>query len=289
MEIYIGKTSGFCSGVKVAIDKAKQITSERNKIYCLGEIVHNRQVVKNLENNGMITVDDIEDVPDGETVIFRAHGEAKKIYERAKEKNLQIIDTTCGKVKAIHTKVEREKENSFIIILGKKNHPETIGTKGFAGENSAVIETEDDILDAYMEYEKTNLGRVYIVAQTTFSSKLFDELIKEIETNFIEADVIVDKTICDSTEIRQAETLKMSKEYHYMFVIGGKNSSNTKELVKIAQKDCENVYSIETVDEIKNIKFNPNKTAGIIAGASTPQESILEVKEYLEKVANINK
>lgn len=286
MNIYIGKTSGFCAGVKNAVDKAKDAITEKKKIYCLGEIVHNSQVINSLESNGMITVDNIENIPDGEKVIFRAHGEAKKVYERAKEKNLQIIDTTCGKVKAIHIKVEKENANSFIIIIGKKAHPETIGTKGCAGENSAVIETEDDILDAYMEYEKTNLGRVYVVAQTTFSSKLFDKLIKEIETNFIEADIIVDKTICDSTEIRQAETREMSKKFHYMFVIGGKNSSNTKELVKIAQENCENVYSIETVDEIKNIKFDSNQNAGIIAGASTPEESVLEVKEFLENITN---
>lgn len=284
MNIYIGKTAGFCNGVKTAVDKAKEIVQKNEKVYCLGEIVHNRQVVEKLENSGMITVNDIEEVPDGETVIFRAHGEAKKIYERAKEKKLQVVDTTCGKVKAIHIKVEKEKENSFIILIGKKKHPETIGTIGFAGENCFVVETEDDILDAYMEYEKTNLGRVFIVSQTTFSSKLFDEIIKQIEINFIEADVIVDKTICDTTEIRQAETSKMAKEYHYMFVIGGKNSSNTKELVKIAQENCENVYSIETVEEIKNIKFDLDKNAGIIAGASTPQESILEVKRYLEGV-----
>ena len=284
MNIYIGKTAGFCNGVKTAVDKAKEIVQKNEKVYCLGEIVHNRQVVEKLENNGMIIVNDIEEVPDGETVIFRAHGEAKKIYERAKEKKLQVVDTTCGKVKAIHIKVEKEKENSFIILIGKKKHPETIGTIGFAGENCFVVESEDDILDAYMEYEKTNLGRVFIVSQTTFSSKLFDEIIKQIEINFIEADVIVDKTICDTTEIRQAETSKMAKEYHYMFVIGGKNSSNTKELVKIAQENCENVYSIETVEEIKNIKFDLDKNAGIIAGASTPQESILEVKRYLEGV-----
>lgn len=286
MEVYIGKTSGFCPGVKIAIDKAKAATAEKKKIYCLGEIVHNKQVVKSLEDNGMITIDNIEDVPDGEIVIFRAHGETKKIYERAKEKNLQIVDTTCGKVKAIHEKVEREKESSFIIVIGKKNHPETIGTKGFAGDNSFIIENEDDILDAYIEYEKTNLGKVFVVAQTTFSSKLFDEIVEQVQTNFIEADVIVDKTICDTTEIRQAETSKMSKEFHYMFVIGGKNSSNTRELVKIAQANCENVYNIETVEEIKNLKFDANKKAGIIAGASTPQESICNVKKYLEKVTN---
>lgn len=283
MEIYIGKTAGFCPGVKVAIDKAENVVFDRDKIYCLGEIVHNKQIVNELESNGMITVQNIEEIPDGEEVIFRAHGEAKKIYKRAEEKKLKVIDTTCGNVKSVHLKVEREKDKSFIIILGKKNHPEIIGTKGFAGENSFVIETEDDILDAYMKYEKTNLGRVYVVAQTTFSSKLFDELASQIEENFAESDVIIDKTVCDATELRQAETKKMSKEFHYMFIIGGKNSANTKELVKIAEANCENVYSIETVDEIKNIKFDASKNAGIMAGASTPQKSILEVKEFLEK------
>lgn len=284
MEIYIGKTSGFCNGVKFAVNKAKEVAGQNDKIYCLGEIVHNKQVVAKLENSGVITVESIEDVPDGESVIFRAHGEAKKIYDRANEKNLKVIDTTCGNVKAIHLKVEKQKQDSFIIIVGKKKHPETIGTKGFSGDNSFVIETEDDILDAYIEYEKTNLGKVYVVAQTTFSSKLFDEIASQIELNFIEADVTIDKTICDTTEIRQAETRNMSTKFHYMFIIGGKNSSNTKELVKIAEKNCQNVYSIETVEEIKNIKFDANKIAGIMAGASTPEESILEVKEFLEKV-----
>lgn len=284
MKVFIGKTAGFCNGVRLAIEKAKKSMPEKDKIYCLGEIVHNRQVVESLEDNGMITVQSIEDVPDGEDVIFRAHGETKKIYERAKEKTLNVIDTTCGKVKAIHVKVEREKENSFIIIVGKKSHPETIGTQGFAGENSFVIETEDDILDAYMEYEKTNLGRVYVISQTTFSSKLFDEIASQIETNFAEADVIIDKTICDATELRQAETREMSKKYHYMFIIGGKNSSNTKELVKIAQENCQNVYIIETIEDIKNINFDASKSAGIMAGASTPQESILPVKRFLENL-----
>lgn len=284
MEVYVGKTAGFCPGVKLAVDKAKEATASHNKIYCLGELVHNLQVVNSLEARGMITVNNIEEVPNGETVIFRSHGEAKKIYEKANEKNLQVVDTTCGNVKAIHIKVDREKENSFIIVIGKKNHPETLGTLGFAGENSFAVETEDDILDAYIEYEKTNKGSVYVVAQTTFSSKLFDEIASQIEINFAEADVIIDKTICDATEIRQAETRKMSKEYHYMVVIGGKHSANTKELVKIAEQICSNVYSIETVEEIKDLKFDSAKNVGIMAGASTPQESILEVKEFFERI-----
>ncbi len=284
MEIYIGKNSGFCNGVKIAIDKAKEIVSKEDKVYCLGEIVHNKQVVEELEKEGMITVQNIEEIPDGQTVIFRAHGEAKKVYERAEEKNLKIIDTTCGKVKAIHFKVEREKDSSFIIIVGKKEHPEVIGIKGFAGENSFVIQSDDDILDAYMEYEKTNLGRVFVVSQTTFSSKLFDDLREEIETNFCEAEVIVDKTICDATENRQLETIQLAREIHNMIIIGGKNSSNTKELVNVAKKYTENVYSIETVDDLKNVNFNSNEKIAIMAGASTPPKSIEEVKEYILKI-----
>lgn len=278
MEVVVGRLAGFCAGVENAINRASKILDEK-VVYCLGEIVHNKQVIEQLENKGMITVENIEEIPDSQTVIFRAHGEAKKVYDRAKEKSLEIIDLTCANVKRIHEKVEKQSENSFIIILGKKNHPEVIGTKGFAGENSFVIETEDDILDAYMEYEKTNIGNVYVVAQTTFSSSYFDKLAKEVETNFIEADVVIDKTICMATEQRQKETEDMSKIFHTMVIIGGKNSSNTKELVKIAEKNCKKVYAIQTVEDLNGINFEKNEKIGIMAGASTPKFVIDEIIE----------
>ena len=281
MEVIVGKLAGFCKGVENAITKAnKEI--ENKRIYCLGEIVHNKQVVENLEDKGMITVNSIEEIPNNEIVIFRAHGEAESVYNRAKEKNLQIIDLTCGNVKRIHAKVEKESQKSFILILGKKNHPEVIGTKGFSGENSFVIETEDDILDAYMEYEKTSLGSVYVVAQTTYSSRYFDKLAEEIRTNFIEADVIIDKTICMATEERQKEVEQMSKIFHTMVIIGGKNSSNTKELVKIAEKNCKNVYAVQTVQDLENIDFKSVEKIGIMAGASTPDFIIEEIKQVLK-------
>lgn len=284
MEVVVGKTAGFCPGVNFAVNKAKEILNKNDKVYCLGEIVHNKQVVEELESFGMITVQNIDEVPNNELVIFRAHGEAPNIYTKAQEKNLKVIDTTCGKVKAIHIKVQKESVNSFIIIVGKKNHPETIGTKGFAGKNSFVIESEDDILDAYMEFENTEFKRVFVVSQTTFSEDKFEKIAQLVDDNFTEAEVIVDKTICDATEIRQAETRQIAQKTHYMFVIGGKNSSNTKELVKIAMQECENVYSLETVEEIKNLKLDNNQCAGIMAGASTPEKSIKELKEYLENI-----
>ena len=284
MEIIIGKLAGFCPGVENTIKKAREILKSKDKVYCLGEIVHNKQVVEELEKQGMITVENLEEIPENSSVIFRAHGEPEYKYEIAKNRNLEVHDLTCGKVIAIHKKVQKEKEDSFIIILGKKNHPEVLGTKGFAGENSYVVETEDDILDAYMEYEKTEIGRVYVVAQTTISSSYFDILAEEIEKNFIEADVVIDKTICNATEIRQKETKEMSKKIKTMIIIGGKNSSNTKELAKIAEENCDNIYLIETVKEINDIDFSGIKEIGIMAGASTPKESIEEVEKYLKSL-----
>ena len=280
-----GKNAGFCGGVAYTIKKANELLEE-DEIYCLGEIIHNKQVIKSLEEKGMKTVNNIEDIPNGSRVIFRAHGEPINTYKRANEKNLQIQDLTCGRVRIIHDKVEKAKEDSFIIVVGNRNHPETIGTIGFAGENSYVIESEDDILDCYIKYENTAIGKVFVVVQTTFSSRKFDELAVEIERNFWEADVIIDKTICDSTENRQLEAQKLSSECDMIFVIGGKNSSNTKKLFEISSENCEKVYFIETVDDVEKIQFCPNDKVGILAGASTPKEIINEIKEYVERIGN---
>ena len=135
-----------------------------------------------------------------------------------------------------------------------------------------------------MEYEKTNLGKVFVVSQTTFSSARFDDIREEIETNFCEAEVVVDKTICDATENRQLETRQLAKEIHKMVVIGGKNSSNTKELVNVAKEFTEDVYSVETVKDLENITINKDGKIAVMAGASTPKESIEDVKKYLENL-----
>lgn len=284
MEVIVGKLAGFCPGVENTIRKAQKKLAENKIVYCLGEIVHNKQVIKELEEKGMKTVQDLDEIPNNSIVIFRAHGEPKYKYEKAQEKNLEIVDLTCGNVLNIHKKVEKESKDSFIIILGKKNHPEVLGTKGFSGENSYIVENEDDILDAYIEYEKTEIGRVYVVGQTTISSKYFDVLAEELEKNFIEADVVIDKTICNATEIRQKETTEMAKKINTMIIIGGKNSSNTKELAKIAEENCENVYLIENIKELENINLNKTKEIGIMAGASTPQNVINEVTKYLKNI-----
>lgn len=283
MEIIVGENAGFCNGVEYTIKKANELLDE-NEIYCLGEIIHNKNVINSLENKGMKTVNSIEEIPDGAKVIFRAHGEPVSTYKKANEKNLHVVDLTCGRVNLIHNKVEKAKKDSFIIVVGNKNHPEIIGTIGFAGKNSFVIENEDDILDCYMKYEKSMLGKVYVVVQTTFSSSKFDILAEEIKKNFCEADVIIDKTICNSTEKRQLEARKISKECNVILVVGGRNSSNTKKLFEISSQNCDTVYFIENIDDVKNINFSPNSKIGILAGASTSKKIINDIKEYIERI-----
>ena len=282
MEIIVAKNAGFCGGVERTIKLAEELLSQ-GSIYCLGEIVHNEQVIYELEKKEMKTVNSIDEVPDRGKVIFRAHGESLEIYENAKKRNIEIQDLTCPKVKIIHDKVQKAKNDSFIIIVGLKKHPETIGTAGFAGENFYIIENEDDILDSYIEYEKTQLGKVYVVSQTTFSSKKFDDLADEILNNFAEAEVVIDKTICNSTENRQLEAKKISLECDTILVVGGKNSSNTRKLFEIASENCNSAYYVQTVQDLKNIEILENSKVGILAGASTPKYVIDDIKEELER------
>lgn len=285
MELIVGKYAGMCEGVNYAVKKAKEIVKENKKIYCLGELVHNSQVISELEKDGMITVQDIEEIPNDSKVIFRAHGVPKEIYEKANKKGLEIYDLTCGNVRAIHMKVEKEKRKSFIIIVGNANHPEVIGIKGFARANSYVIEDADEILDAYIEYEKTKMEYVYVVSQTTFSSKKFDTIADELKENFAETIVIVDKTICSATDKRQDETREISKKVTSMIIIGGKNSSNTQKLLEIAKENCKNVYFAQTKKDLNKIDFENEEKVGIMAGASTPKEVVDDIIEFFNKIS----
>ena len=281
MNIVIGKYSGFCAGVNYTYNKAKE-EIKNGKTYCLGEIIHNEQVIKELEDLGMITVDKIEDIPNNSRVIFRAHGEPLKNYLYAKEHNLEVIDLTCGRVKLIHNKVSSKKDDSFILIIGKKSHPEIIGTLGFSGDNSYVIENDSDIIDALTKVKKSKINKVYIVSQTTFSSSLFDKLVNIIKDKFNNIEIKIDKTICDATEKRQNEVLELSKNSKKMIVIGSKNSSNTKELFNIAINNCKDTYLVQDENDLFNIKFNKEDKVSVVAGASAPKYLIDSIVEKIK-------
>lgn len=282
MEIIIGKTSGFCAGVKNAVANAeKEIQNTNKKIHCLGELVHNKQVIQKLEKQGLETIENIEQAI--EKTIIRAHGVPKEVYEKAHLNGIELVDLTCPKVLKIHKIAEEYKEkNYFIILVGVENHPESIGTISFCGENSYMIRDEEDIENAYKKLKQSKLEKVLIIAQTTYNMKKFDEIVEELN-NLLgdEYEIKVKNTICTATRLRQEETEKISKEVDCMIIVGGKNSSNTKKLYDIAKINCPKVELVETIKdlEIETIKlFNK---IGIMAGASTPNESVEEIKQAI--------
>ena len=281
MKIILGKYSGFCNGVKYTVTEANERLDENKTIYSLGDIVHNEVVINELKNKGLIVKNEIDEIPNNSKLIIRAHGEKLETFEKAKNKNIEIIDLTCGKVKLIHNKILNKKNDYYVIIIGKKNHPETIAHKTYSN-NSYIIEDITDINKAFNEFKKSSLNKVYIVAQTTFNEDLFNKLVDEIK-NVFKVEIVVDKTICNATINRQEETKEIASKVDKMIIIGGKNSSNTKELEIVANNYCNNVYLIQTVNDLYSIKFNKKDIVGITAGASTPEKVIMEVIGYLQK------
>ena len=285
MEIIIGKYSGFCNGAKNAVSKTIE-ELDNNVFYSVGEIVHNEEVTNDMKKRGLIIKDNLSDIPNNANLIIRAHGEGIDFYREAKRKNLHLVDLTCGRVKLIHNKI-LNKKNSFVIIIGKKNHPEAIAHNSYS-ENSYIVNDIEDVMGAHEAYLASGKELVYVVAQTTFNSELFDKITDEIKRVF-NCNIEIDKTICNATSIRQNETKEIASKVDKMIVIGGKNSSNTKELEIVAKKYCNDVYLIQTVNDLDKDMFNKDDMVGVVAGASTPDNLIQEVVNYLENIYNLKK
>ena len=283
MEVIIGKNAGFCYGVERAVETTKKELESVEEIYCLGELVHNSRVIKELEQRGLKTIENFEN--GNKKIIIRAHGISKNVYEQAKNNNIELVDLTCPNVLKIHKIIEEHVlDNYYIFLIGSKKHPETIGSFSYAGENGFVIETEDDIQIGYDNFIKSQKQKLLIIVQTTFSLSKFNSLVDNIKDKIKAKNNIIleiKNTICNATKIRQEETEELSKMVDCMIIIGGKNSSNTKKLYEIANKNCENTFLIECVKELENVNMLVYKKIGIMAGASTPKEHIEEVKQFL--------
>lgn len=290
MELIIGKTAGFCFGVKNAVDKTYEQLNKLYPLYCLGELVHNETVIDNLKNAGVEVYNNISDIPNNSNVIIRAHGEAPDIYEVASSKSINLIDLTCPKVSKIH-EIARifSNEGYYIMLIAENKHPETIGTKGYCGKNCSVIEREDDIEISINNFNVSGLEKIAIIAQTTFSLEKFNIFVEKIKSE-VKCAVEVKNTICNATAMRQTETEELSKQVDLMIIIGGKNSANTKRLYDISAKNCNNAILIQNKDDedLRNVLKNNYQKIGIMAGASTPQESIDEVVEFIKKFGGKN-
>lgn len=286
MEIIIGKTAGFCFGVANAVNKASKLLDENNTICCLGELVHNKQVTTDLQEKGLKIIEDINDAK--ENVIIRAHGEKRQTYDKAKKMGLNTIDLTCPKVTKIHNIAEEYANNGYyIFLIGNKEHPETVGTISYCGDNAYIIENEEDVKMALQNLYASKIERVVILSQTTFSMEKFDKFISLI-TDDIKGheDIVLEikRTICDATKLRQEETKEISSKVDAMIIIGGKNSSNTNKLYEISKKNCKNSILIESAEELNVEEIKKYNFVGIMAGASTPKKSIDSIVEMLKQL-----
>ena len=277
MEIRLAKTAGFCFGVKRAVDtvyeQVEKCTGE--DIYTYGPIIHNEEVVKDLQSKGvkvLNTLEELKSLTDG-VVIIRSHGVSKEVYDILEERGVKCVDATCPFVKKIHKIVEKESaEGKHIVIIGDEKHPEVQGIKGWAGERVSVIKTVEEA-EAFCVPENT---KVCIVSQTTFNYNKFKYLVEIIsKTSY---DISVLNTICSATKERQTEAECIAKEVDAMIVIGDKHSSNTQKLFEICRNACNNTYYIQTLEDLNMNPLKSVKTVGITAGASTPKNIIEEVQ-----------
>lgn len=285
MEVIVGKNAGFCYGVKNAVESAtKDLETSKEKIYFLGDIVHNNRVTNELKDKGAIFIENINDAKS--TTIIRAHGVPKEIYDIANERGIVLKDYTCPNVLKIHKIAEEYAQKGYYILLfGEKNHPENIGTISYCGDKYFVIEDEVSLYNAIDVINNWKVKDVLVICQTTFNLEMFYTF-EEILGNELYKDInlVVKNTICNATQIRQKETEELAQKVDCMIIVGGSKSSNTKKLYDIAEEYGKAAICIEKKEDIQNVNFSLFKTIGIMAGASTPQSSIDEIREMFEKM-----
>ena len=281
MKVTKAKTAGFCFGVKRAVDtvyEQLEKASESTTIYTYGPIIHNEEVVKDMKQKGIIVLQseaELDALTEG-TVIIRSHGVEKAIYDKLNAKGIKIVDATCPFVKRIHKIVQKESEEGRqIVIIGNAGHPEVEGIMGWAKGPAFVVESAEEIEKIPLKQDST----LCIVSQTTFNYKKFKELVEIFEKKGY--NIIVVNTICNATEERQTEARDIASKVDAMIIIGGRHSSNTRKLYEICREQCPATYFIQTLDDLHLDLPKAASLVGITAGASTPNNIIEEVQNYV--------
>lgn len=308
-KVTLAKTAGFCFGVQRAVEMVYTEADKGKKVVTLGPIIHNEQVVSDLEKRGVSVIDETaladESVDlSGATVVIRSHGVSKSVYEKLRQKRCEIVDSTCPFVKKIHDTVQEYAAQGYdIVIVGSREHPEVQGILGWclppgkknpertdAGNEvfgdeglgnevlGTVVETEAE-MEAF--YPSNREKKVCVVAQTTFNYKKFKDLVEIISKKGY--DIIAVNTICNATAERQQEASELAARSDAMIVIGGKNSSNSRKLFEISKNQCENTYFIQTLEDLDITCIESSASLGITAGASTPKNIIQEVLTACQK------
>lgn len=275
MDVKLAKTAGFCFGVKRAVDQVyEQLEKTGGPVYTYGPIIHNEKVVEDLEKRGVRVINsetELREIKAG-VVVIRSHGAGKGVYEILNKPGITIVDATCPFVKKIHRIAASQKDaGRRVIIIGNSGHPEVKGIQGWCEESALVVEEPAQIENLPVQPEE----KLCIVAQTTFNYNKFQDLVEIFTEKGY--DILVLNTICNATQERQVEARRIASEVDAMIVVGGKNSSNTRKLYEICQKECKNTYFIQTLGDLNPECVNSVRSVGITAGASTPKQIIEEV------------
>ena len=267
-KLIISDSAGVCFGVEKAVTTAEEVLSQNSNknVKSFGPLIHNPQVVDILKNKGLSVVDKIDKNEKG-TIIIRAHGIPNYEEKNLEESEINVIDMTCPIVKKLQFAVKYLSDNNFfVLIVGNKKHPEVIGAKSYAKEGNVMVIKDKNELDRSVLKSK----KIGVVAQTTIPKELFWDVVEIFESQN-DYDIKAIDTLCDDINNKQIESKEIAKDVDIMFVIGGKNSSNTKEIADICKNVNKNTYQIETFKEIKELNMNlEDKIIGITAGASTP-------------------
>lgn len=276
MKVELAESAGFCFGVKRAIDSVYRLVDEKQGEVCtLGPIIHNEQVVADLESRGVRVINCIDEIKEKEkaTLVIRSHGVSGQTVEEIENGGISYEDATCPFVKKIHETVSEYSRKGYkIIIIGSADHPEVQGILGWANNAGTVIETKEEA-EAYSQENPKQ--KICIVAQTTFNYKKFKDLVEIFSKKGY--DILAVNTICNATSTRQQEAEKLAARSEAMIVIGGRHSSNSRKLYEICKNQCENTFFIQTVDDLGTIPVKSFTSLGITAGASTPNNIIQEV------------
>ncbi len=285
VKIKVAKTAGFCFGVDRAVKLVYNEIKKGGKSVTLGPIIHNNEVVNDLQKKGVRIIENISELLPDERVIIRSHGVGKSIYDEIEQKGKEYIDATCPFVSRIHKIVEEKTQEGYIILIaGDSQHPEVVGIVGHGYNNCIVFKNSDELKKIFLKNPDLLEKKVAIVAQTTYNIILWEECLKALPKN--NSNIIIYETICNATSCRQEEAIELSKNSDIMIVAGGKHSSNTIKLYDVCKENCSRTYHIENSDELYALNLMDAKKIGITAGASTPAYIIKEVQTKMTEILN---
>ena len=281
MQIILAKTAGFCFGVNRAVKLTYELLEQGRPVATLGPLIHNPQVVEDLESKGAITCDSVDDVPDGYEVVIRSHGVGQSVYDKISTRRLAYHDATCPFVTKIHKIAARAgAEGAMLLVAGDAKHPEV---QGIVGHTTGKVEVFANLAELEkLLPELTQQKSIFAVAQTTFNVQSW-ETCKEFLKNQCTNAKIFD-TICNATSVRQTEADLLAAQSDFMVVIGDRHSSNTGKLFDICKRQCDNTVLIETADELDALQVSVAEKIGVTAGASTPARIIKEVLDTMSEI-----